>query len=561
MDITNNVLLLIFIVICMVAVVTVFINKKEKLYVKEAFIGDGKGYAIALIIIAAIAIFVRVWRFGEIPGGFNQDGAMAAVDAKALADYGTDRFGMRFPVHFTAWGYGQMSVLASYFMVPFIKLFGLNEITARLPLLIASIAGLAVLFLFIKEITKDRIITIIIFAFCAINPWHIMQSRWVLDCNLFPHIFLFGLYFLNKGIHKKIYIYISMAFFALSLYCYGIALYSVPVFLLFMCLYMLWKKYISLKQAGIALAVFTIISLPIFAMVFINFFRLETIQTPFLTIPFFPGSVRSKDLLFFSDSPLNDLLQNVKTLFDVSILRAYDGLPWNVIPKFGAYYIPTLPFVFLGLFAIIKKIRETKDNFGLVCIIGALGISIWAGLITKVNINRINIIFYPLIIIAGYGIAFAIKNRRYLSIFLVSAYCFLFGMFSFTYFTSYAKVYDRCFFKDFGNAVKYAKTIDCDTYYITAYSQFETSDYVSEILTLFYHDIDAKYFQGEKQLIGPEGDIKLPYNERYKYFTDKNIEYHSGDCVYVLRDSQKQLFDEDKFSFFEFGNYYVAVSK
>lgn len=28
-----------------------------------------------------------------IPDGMNQDGAMAAVDAKALADHGTDRYG------------------------------------------------------------------------------------------------------------------------------------------------------------------------------------------------------------------------------------------------------------------------------------------------------------------------------------------------------------------------------------------------------------------------------------------------------------------------------------
>lgn len=57
------------------------------------------------------AFLLRVWQFGSVPGGMNQDGAMAAVDAKALADHATDRYGMFMPVHFTAWGYGQMSVL------------------------------------------------------------------------------------------------------------------------------------------------------------------------------------------------------------------------------------------------------------------------------------------------------------------------------------------------------------------------------------------------------------------------------------------------------------------
>ena len=56
-------------------------------------------YILLLIEAVVIAVFVRIYQFGMIPGGMNQDGAMAAVDAKALADYGTDRFGMRWPVH------------------------------------------------------------------------------------------------------------------------------------------------------------------------------------------------------------------------------------------------------------------------------------------------------------------------------------------------------------------------------------------------------------------------------------------------------------------------------
>ena len=83
-----------------------------------------KLYIPSLVLIILLAVFIRTWKFGAVPGGMNQDGAMAAVDAKALADYGTDRFGMRYPVHLTAWGFGQMSALLSYLMAPCIKLMG-----------------------------------------------------------------------------------------------------------------------------------------------------------------------------------------------------------------------------------------------------------------------------------------------------------------------------------------------------------------------------------------------------------------------------------------------------
>ena len=42
-------------------------------------------YRLFLLLILIAGIALRVWDFGSIPGGVNQDGAMAAVDAKALA--------------------------------------------------------------------------------------------------------------------------------------------------------------------------------------------------------------------------------------------------------------------------------------------------------------------------------------------------------------------------------------------------------------------------------------------------------------------------------------------
>ena len=38
-------------------------------------------YIAAIAAVFLIAVFVRVFRFGTVPGGMNQDGAMAAVAA------------------------------------------------------------------------------------------------------------------------------------------------------------------------------------------------------------------------------------------------------------------------------------------------------------------------------------------------------------------------------------------------------------------------------------------------------------------------------------------------
>ena len=91
MVILNNIFLWAAILLCCYAVYKYYLissGKTKSIRVSEA---SDKAYLILLAAAAFIAVFIRVYKFGSVPGGFNQDGAMAAVDAKALADYGTDR--------------------------------------------------------------------------------------------------------------------------------------------------------------------------------------------------------------------------------------------------------------------------------------------------------------------------------------------------------------------------------------------------------------------------------------------------------------------------------------
>ena len=171
-------------------------------------------FLVAVILLTAI--FVRAYHFGAPPIGVHQDEAMAAVDAKALAEYGTDRYGMRYPVHFTAWKNSQMSVCLSYCMVPFIKMLGFSTVTIRLPLLITSCLGLLALYLFTRQLA-GKWTAIIALLFGMICPWHYMQSRWSIDCNMFPHMFLFAVCFLLTGLHRiegkkwnRVFLYVSM---------------------------------------------------------------------------------------------------------------------------------------------------------------------------------------------------------------------------------------------------------------------------------------------------------------------------------------------------------------
>ena len=482
---------------------------------------------------------------------------MAAVDAKALADYGTDRFGMRFPVHLTAWGYGQMSSLLSYLMAPLIKLFGLNPVVARLPQLIVSLLGLLALYLFCRD-AFGKTAALVIFAFGAINPWHILQSRWALDCNLYPHFFLFGLYFLNRAMKgkKRLWLCVSMVMFGLCMYCYGIAIYTMPVFLMLACVYLLVKKRVSLGEALMALVVWLAVAWPFILVMAINFFRWDTIETPIFTLPYFAGSVRSGDILFFSENIPAQLWQNMKALAAAAIIQKPD-LPWNSIGQFGSLYLFSLPFAIAGLVWLLKRLK-TSDGAVLLLLFFVTGV--WCGLCTNnVNINRVNIIFYPMLCFTGLGL-YAVGRCvrvRFLRPGLAAGYLLAFCLFCGCYFGPYAQQIEDYFLKDFGEAVASLKDSPAERLYITGKSQGENTAYVSQVLTLFYHETDAEYFQGKRELPG-----LLPYRERYTFANMEQLVIDPQEnAAYVAAGEELDNFDLNDYAIDQYGRYYVLRTK
>lgn len=504
-------------------------------------------YTILLILGAVVSVAIRVYRFGEVPDGFNQDGAMAAVDANALANHGTDRYGMRFPVHLTAWGYGQMSALLSYLMVPFIKIFGFSPIVLRLPQLIVSLVGILCLYLFIKD-AFGKNIGLFVFLFAAVNPWHIIQSRWALDCNLYPHFFIIGIYFLYKGIGKKKYLVLSMISFGLCMYCYGVSIYTMPIFLLLSCIYLLIMKKIKIKDAILSAVVYLLVAWPFIMVMMINFFKWDTIETPLFTLPYFQNSVRSNDILFFSDNIGKQLIENFKSLMNITFLQKHD-LPWNDIEGFGTIYLFSVPFTILGIVSLCKRyMKKTGAAF----IIFYFLTGIICGLFTNgVNINRINIIYYAMIILTGFGLYEVSKWFAFAKWSLPAVYILAFCVFVNAYFTTYADEIRGCFHADFGNALEAAEEEGAEKYYITVY--LDSVD-LTEVFLQFYHEIDSEYYQGNRDNGG------LPYNEKYTICGKEGWKMDSSEnAVYVVNEDEVRYFDTNIFDVQQFGIYFVVT--
>ena len=537
-----NYLNIIFLIISSVLCVLSYImNRKGVSPLKD------RPYRILLVLAVGLALFVRIAEFGSVPFGVNQDEAMAAVDAKALAMHGTDRNGMVYPVHFEAWGFGQMSVLMSYMMIPFIRLFGFSTAVVRLPTLIVSLAGILALYFFCRE-SFNRDLALIVLFFAAVNPWHIVQSRWALDCNIFPHMLIIAASLLSHGLtnqRHRFCIYISMIFFGLSMYCYGISIYTVTVFLVAVCIWLILTRKIRIYDVLICLAIYLAVSWPFIAVMIINTFRLPSIETAWFTIPYFSGTVRTSDILFFSDNFFPQLWSNIVSLLLILFQAGNDYLG-NVVPGFSTMYPFTLPFSILGFIWIFKN-RRTSPGAMLIFILFLTGI--FDGLITNnVNVNRINLIFYPVIVFSGIGIYRVIRNVKFGDLAIEIMFAAAFTLLCCTYFTSYAKDISLNFSSDFGQAVSELKMSDSDKIFITPDVQDKGRWYVSEILSLYYLEVDASEYQSSS------------FGSRYHFINPtEDIVKSNKDASYVITAEDSKLFDGDDFEIIKYGRYAAVI--
>ena len=490
-------------------------------------------WRLALWGLIGLFTLLRLYRFGAVPGGFNQDGAMAAVDALALAKHGTDRFGTWLPAHFTAWGYGQMSVLLSYCMAPLFRLFGMNSVTARLPMLLWSFGGMAAVYGLLRGICSRRG-ALLGLLFLAVCPWHFMQSRWALDCNLFPHCFVIGLTLLWHGTKRPAALYGSMVFFALCMYCYGLAFLSVPLFLLLACVLLLRGKWIRWQQALGCVLVYFALSFPIYGTMLINALGWETVELPFVTMPYFPQSVRANDLIFYSTEPLQQLGENAKALWQVGFRQGPD-LPWNAIDGFGTVYRCAWPLGLLGLGLTVARAFRAADRrqrLGYRLLLLYWLCALLTGLcVNGVNVNRLNILFYAhaLFIVLG---AEALLRRAWLRWPLLGACLLLSALFFHSYFGPWAERISDLFYEDFLQAVDYAGEQEAERIVITPDVQFTGSRQVAEILTLYELDLDAEYFQGKT------GE-PIPYRDRFVYrnLTGEDLASPTPGTLFVLKTS------------------------
>lgn len=415
---------------------------------------------IAFWCIMAVILFARFYAINSVPGDINQDEAFAGYQAYTLGHTGKDSYGNVLPMFFVAWGSG-MNVLESYLSIPFIALFGTHAWVIRFIPAVFAVLALAAIYTIFRKTTNDVFALFALF-FAGIMPWHIMLSRCAIETNLAASVLIFAFYFYVKGLENDRYLLYSAICYGLSLYACATLWIFLPFLLLFEVLYLIYQKILHKNKYTIGSAVILGISyLPVLLFVMVNHGLMKEIKLPFLTIPklvYYRGSEIS-----FSEIPKH--LKNLWNIFRTQ----YDGFPWNTTETYGLIYKISLPFTLVGLIYMlimaIRKLRKKQVSIEFLWLLQFF-MGMMVGILIQVNVNRINMLFLPMICMTAYGLYVIFAGisqlerfkdwNYYLLLVPVLAYTAFFSHFESYYFTGYRDMMHGYFSYGLDEVMNYA---------------------------------------------------------------------------------------------------------
>lgn len=363
--------------------------------------------------------------FGSNPPGLNQDEASIGVDAYSLWRYGVDHNGVSFPVMFVQFGSGQ-NVLYGYLAIPFIAIGGLSPTTVRLPMLISGILTLPLVY-YVGYRLSGSVFGLLSMWFMAVSPWHILLSRIGLEGNILPFAFLLGFVCLLKTSHTNFWFVGACVCFAASFYAYGPAYVVVPVVVFGCSVILLFDGRLRWSVALCGWLVLIVLAAPIIAYLVINTYKLGSVLLGPITIPRLPSQPRYEAMAVVFDVDWSaKLVRNL--IYAVEMLWSQtDHNIWNVIDPYGYFYSYSFPLAVIGLVGLVPASNDKFRVERLLFVLWVVAcVPVFA--LQEVNINRMNIVFIPLIMSMSFPVVALVKKARTIFWLLMGCLCLVFGV-------------------------------------------------------------------------------------------------------------------------------------
>ena len=413
-------------------------------------------FKLALVGVVLLAFFFRFYRLGSVPTALYWDEAAMLVDAKVVAQTGQDMHGRRWlqPL-FPSYGDYKLPIyiwLASLS----VKFFGVNNFAVRLPSAIVGVAtvylaGLIAAKLVTNQAKHKKWLRLLTSLVVAVSPWSILFSRTAFEGHLAQFLVSLSLYFLLR---KKSWLGLttSVLLGVAATYTYfSVRFVWPPLFLLIYLIKVVnWQDFNLLKLVK--------------PLLFLGLYLL--LLLPMFKDPLYPASQQfrysTKSLMTTNEHILqqNNLRQAAgDSLFNRIIFHRYwlwlkllaenysQNLSLNFIfltgdpnlrhgtGQHGLFLLIFLPFLFLGLFRLLKNKPTNLLILVSWWLLALLPASI--PMTTPHALRSLNALM-PLSLILGFGLLhFWQFSRRWLKLVAMSLILVSSSAFSYHYFTQY----------------------------------------------------------------------------------------------------------------------------
>ncbi len=379
-----------------------------------------KSTLVLLLIICTASFLFTAYRQSGVSVCTNADESAFGYNAYSLLKTGKDEYGTALPLRFKSFGDNKLP-LYSYFSVPFVATFGLNNLGINgLNMLVSFLLPLSVYF-FTKELLGKKSYGIVAAALTALSlSTHITARQThesVLSLLLSISMFVFYLRSIRTNSAKDRYLFLLCT--SLSLFSY----HPARLMALFLGIVHLVRYFLSPKVDRKKLAVLggmfvAVVAIFLVTDVMYNPSRVSNLL--FINSPGFEmrvGEIRGEggDRLIYNKLTMGVkelLYQNLAYFSPQFLLSKGDenyrfGFPGMSIVTFLEYM-----FLFVGFYYLFKNKNNSRFFLLSLLFVAPLSGSLsWAG----ISLTRVLFLFTTMFVIAGYGLVEFVKEvpKRY----------------------------------------------------------------------------------------------------------------------------------------------------
>lgn len=327
------------------------------------------------ILIILIASFLRFFLFTQVPPSPDWDEASLGYNAYSIMETGKDEYGKLLPVVLRSFD-DYKPALYTYFIIPFIKIFGLSLTAVRFPSALFGVLTVIATYSLTKNLLdlngkdqKNTFLALLASFLLAISPWHIQFSRIAFESNVGVAFNVFSGLFLVKSLKNSKFLILAALFMGLSFYIYQSEKVFAPL-LLFAFVIIFKDKILAFPKKYLFSAIILglIVSLPMVFYVFTDKSALSRAQgvsvfsdkTPFLkeNVQRIAEDQNNADKLGLILD--NRRIEYVKAIangyishFDLNWLFINGDIARHHAPGIGLMYFWELPFLLMGIYGLV----------------------------------------------------------------------------------------------------------------------------------------------------------------------------------------------------------------